>query len=306
MKIDKKRRTMLLVACLSIVVVVAGLIMASAADNKLKIPDLKEAVWGKTVYSNEKGAIDASNLEEGYISAKYTGGKKVAIKVQITKKDLATYTYNLDNTGKAEIFPISEGDGEYTVRIYEKNDDTGKYALAYGTTLTVKLRNALAPFLYPNQYVNFTASSQVAKKAAELTTGVSTELDKVGAIYNFVVGGFTYDTELAKTVQSGYIPNVDAVLSAKKGICFDYSAVMCAMLRSQGIPARLEVGYAGTVYHAWINVYIEDMGWIDKAIYFDGYEWKLMDPTFASTGNSSSSVMEYIGNGDNYSVKYVY
>ncbi len=61
---------------------------------------------------------------------------------------------------------------------------------------------------------------------------------------------------------------------------------------------------AGSVYHAWINVYSEEEGWIDAAIYFDGQEWKLMDPTFASSNNSSQAIMKYIGNGANYQAKY--
>ena len=36
------------------------------------------------------------------------------------------------------------------------------------------------------------------------------------------------------------------------------------MLRSQRIPAKLEIGYSGDIYHAWISVYIKDIGWIDK------------------------------------------
>ena len=41
-------------------------------------------------------------------------------------------------------------------------------------------------------------------------------------------------------------------------------------------------------------------------IYFNGTEWKLMDPTFASSSNNSESVLEYIGNGENYTAKYLY
>ena len=81
---------------------------------------------------------------------------------------------------------------------------------------------------------------------------------------------------------------------------------MSAMLRSQGVPVKLIVGYAGDVYHSWINVYSEKDGWIEGKIYFDGKQWKLMDPTFASSGNSSDAIMEYIGNGSNYSAKYQY
>ena len=54
------------------------------------------------------------------------------------------------------------------------------------------------------------------------------------------------------------------------------------MLRSQGIPTRLEVGYAGTVYHAWISTYIKDVGWINGIIQFNGSGWTLIDPTTAS------------------------
>lgn len=81
---------------------------------------------------------------------------------------------------------------------------------------------------------------------------------------------------------------------------------MSAMLRSQSVPVKLIVGYTGKDYHAWINVYSESEGWIEGKIYFDGKEWKLMDPTFASSGKQSDEIMEYIGNGENYSAKYQY
>ena len=105
---------------------------------------------------------------------------------------------------------------------------------------------------------------------------------------------------------SGYLPVLDTVLKEKKGICFDYAALMTAMLRSQEIPCKLVVGYADEVYHAWISVWTEESGWIDGTIFFDGHAWHRMDPTFASSGNRSDSIMNYIGNGANYSAKYLY
>ena len=39
---------------------------------------------------------------------------------------------------------------------------------------------------------------------------------------------------------------------------------------------------------------------------FDGHDWKLMDPTFASSGKQSREIMQYIGNGSNYKAKYSY
>ncbi|MBP3701948.1 MAG: transglutaminase domain-containing protein, partial [Lachnospiraceae bacterium] len=78
------------------------------------------------------------------------------------------------------------------------------------------------------------------------------------------------------------------------------------MLRSQGIPCKLVVGYAGSVYHAWISVWSEATGWIDGAVYFNGTSWQRMDPTYAASSENPSSAMEFIGNGDNYTAKYIY
>ncbi|MEG1997770.1 MAG: transglutaminase-like domain-containing protein, partial [Clostridiales bacterium] len=131
-------------------------------------------------------------------------------------------------------------------------------------------------------------------------------LSKVGVIYKYVIKNYTYNTKLAATVTSGYLPNLDAFFDKKSGICFDYAALMTAMLRSQNIPTKLVVGYTGKAYHAWISVYTEAGGWLDNVIFFNGAEWKLMDPTFASSSKSSESIMKYIGNGENYSAKYLY
>ena len=76
------------------------------------------------------------------------------------------------------------------------------------------------------------------------------------------------------------------------------------MLRSQRIPAKLEIGYAGAIYHAWISVYIEEIGWIDRLIEFTGDAWTRMDPTFAASNGNSDAVLEYIGDGTNYNLQY--
>ena len=78
---------------------------------------------------------------------------------------------------------------------------------------------------------------------------------------------------------------------------------MTAMLRVQRIPTKLVVGYAGELYHAWISVYLDGVGWIDNIIYFDGKDWVRMDPTFAASGCGAS---EYVGDSSNYHDLYYY
>ena len=129
-------------------------------------------------------------------------------------------------------------------------------------------------------------------------------------MYSYVVNTLSYDKSRAAAIASGqitsYLPDLDCVLAEKKGICFDYAALMTGMLRSQGVPCKMVVGWAGTQYHAWVSVWTQETGWVEGAIYFDGTTWHRMDPTFASSGNNSSEILQYIGNGSNYTVKYLY
>lgn len=257
---------------------------------------------GSVTYSNGIATLDASNASQGYCMIQYSGGVP-KIKVQISK-DGVTYTYDLNARSAYEVFPFSEGNGSYTVKVFEQVTGN-QYSQVLSQTVSVTLADEFGPFLYPNQYVNFSEGSSVVSVAAQITAGED-EIGKVRAVYDYVVGNFTYDTAKAQSVQSGYLPNVDQVLAEKKGICFDYAAVMTAMLRSQDIPTKLVVGYTGNVYHAWVNVYIKEIGWVDNFIYFDGVSWKLMDPTFASSGKNSEAVKQYIGDGANYKSKYSY
>ena len=102
---------------------------------------------GVTTYSNEKATLDASNVSEGYIMVKYTGsvGK---IKVQITKSGSETYTYDLSSSGVYEVFPLSEGSGSYSVKVFE-NIQGNQYSQAFSQNVNATITNQFGPFLYP-------------------------------------------------------------------------------------------------------------------------------------------------------------
>ena len=268
------------------------------------IPDTMQPVAsGTQVKKSDKAVIDYSNTRDGYVMVQYTASTSKRLKAQV-KGPTTTYTYNL-TAGEWEVFPLSNGNGSYQVIVYENISGT-KYSTVTSVSFQVTLTDEFAPFLRPNQYVDYGVAPKTVAKAAELTAGKTDPLAKVQAIYEFVVKNLTYDKQLAATVQSGYLPVLDTVLAKKTGICFDYAALMTGMLRSQGVPCKLVVGYAGTAYHAWISVWSEKTGWVEGVIYFDGTSWQRMDPTFASSGKQSASIMQYIGDGKNYTVKYLY
>lgn len=257
---------------------------------------------GTVTYGNEVVSIDASNLDKGYICVKYQGTCP-KVKFQLTGPDQVTYTYDLFGQDY-EIFPLTGGDGTYHIGVYENISGT-QYATSFYQELAVALENSFLPFLHPNQYVNFTPESETVLMAQELAASANTDLDVVSNVYNYVISSISYDYDKAQNMTSGYLSDIDETLRSGSGICLDYAALMAAMLRSQGIPTHLEVGYAKDAYHAWISVYVDEKGWINGMIEFNGASWSLLDPTFAAN-SSEKSLKKFIGDGSNYTIKYVY
>jgi len=263
---------------------------------------------GAAVEENEQAIIDYSNSRDGYIMVRYTENSDVLIKLLIIGPDGVQYQYKLEPAGDFVAFPLSSGNGSYEIGVFMQVD-ADRYAMVLSTTIDVTLTDEFAPFLRPNQFVNFNQDSEAVRKAAELTARTDVFMEKVAAIYQFIITNIDYDTEFANTVQQGnapnYVPDIDRVLSRKMGICFDYASLMTAMLRSQGIPTKLVIGYAGEIRHAWISVYSKEEGWLDDVIFFDGNEWHFADPTFAASG-SSQEIARFIGDGSNYTVTHVH
>lgn len=261
---------------------------------------------GASVAKNAKAEIDKSNSQDGYIMVRFLDQTDQDLRITVKGPEgTPPPPYKLNVSGSYEVLPLTQGSGSYEVAVLE-SVTPGHYAMILSDTFDVQLTDEFAPFLRPNQYVNYRSDSEAVKCAAKLGKDGDTVLDTVFGIYHYVTENISYDTYLAQTVQKGYLPDVDTTLRTGKGICFDYSALMSAMLRSQGIPTKLVIGHAGGTYHAWIDVYSEEEGWIDKVIYFDGVSWVLMDPTFAASEGREKEIAQFIGDSENYLTERVY
>lgn len=106
-----------------------------------------------------------------------------------------------------------------------------------------------------------------AELAAKATEGKTSPLDKARAIYDYVFTTMRYD----KTGTGWGRGDVLYACDAKKGNCTDFHSLFIAMARSQGIPARFEIGFplptdkhsaeiAG--YHCWSDFFEPEHGWI--------------------------------------------
>ena len=212
--------------------------------------------------------LDISNISQGYLTA-VSDSNGTTKNIQLSADDGVVYSYFV-SSGESAVIPFTSGSGTYQVSCYEQVNGS-QYAALFAQALEVSLENEFLPFLYPNQYV---------------TQHV------------------TYDEDKAATVETGYLPDIDETLSTGKGICFDYAALMTAMLRSRDIPCKLQIGYAGDIKHAWIDVYIRGKGWVEQAITYDGEKWNRMDPTFTANSEDEELINSYIGDSANYTLQF--
>lgn len=256
---------------------------------------------GKKTLGNSPLILDISNQDQGYLTAE-SDSDDSRMNIQLTAPSGVVYSYFLE-PDEQTVLPFSEGSGEYLITCYQQIDGN-QYAALYTETLTIKLQNEFLPFLYPNQYVDFSSKSEACKLAASLVKEDMTDIDILKTFYAYVTSHISYDYDKADSVEAGYLPDIDDTLSTGTGICFDYAALTTAMLRSQDIPCKLQIGYSGDVKHAWIDVYIRGSGWVTKAVSFDGDTWKLMDPTFDANSDGDEAIQEYIGDESNYTVQF--
>lgn len=263
---------------------------------------------GVKVYSNNDALIDASNSSQGYLMIKLKKAMSGSYRILVNADDInVRYTFQLNSSGNYEVIPLTEGSGKYTVNVL-KVTSAGKGTVMFKQSLSVSVADSFLPFLTPNQFCMYDAGSSCVALSSKLCGGNKDTIAKTAAIYDYVINNISY-VSTAENGANGYIPVPDTVLANKSGICFDYASLMAAMLRSQKIPTKVVVGYAGDIYHAWISVYVDGSGWIDGYIYFDGNSWNRMDPTFAASAKDDAdykNTVDFISNVSNYSVMYYY
>lgn len=230
---------------------------------------------GLSVIGQDGVVLDISNRNEGYIGIQCLSTND-GLKVQITAPNELVYTYDINSGGQLEFFPLSEGSGTYQVSVYGRIEGI-LYYLMYSAPVEVALVSQTALYTYPNQQVYYTVDSQIVALADKLTKDCLTDDEKTRILYYFVALTLEYDYDAAQRIKSGsfesrYRSDPDDTWQRKTGVCYDFAVLYAAMLRAEGIPARLVKGFVlkpgatAYVYHAWNEVW-------------DGAAWQIYDAT---------------------------
>lgn len=210
--------------------------------------------------------IDTRNANNGFVTIHNTSSSRMKIGICYNKNN----EIFLDCPNGKSNFALEQGSGTYIVTLYRCVSGT-TYTEVAKNTVTATIKDQFAVYKVATAEVAFTANDAVSKKVDELCRNKKTA-DKVVAIWNFIRDRYQYDYAFAKKITSGevkqYTPDPNTVLSANKGICYDFASLFAAMCRTEGIPCKIVKGYVGNTYHAWNQVYV------------DG-EWREIDLTSA-------------------------
>lgn len=209
---------------------------------------------GDRVYHENGLHVDVSNADEGYVIV-HADPSSTRLKLRVTCEGV-TYTYDLDANGEKAVIPLQMGSGQYMIALY-RNVNGNRYSRKADVELIVGVKDENNVFTMPNQYVYYTEESPAVQKAHEICEGLETDREKVEVIREYISKNYLYDYVRAVTISSGYLGDVDGCYEKGMGICQDLAALTACMLRAEGIPTKLVIGYAGNVYHAWNSVLID-------------------------------------------------
>ena len=231
-------------------------------------------------------------------------------RVEVLSPDGSRASYPLGNAsaeddGSTYTVPLTGGNGSYRIDLLEKVPGSSRFAYLFSRRLDVEAADAAAPFLRGNCVIFYKDGDPVTETAREVTEGMTSQLAMTQAVYDYVISHVSYDTELAANAPVDYVPSPNGTLSAGTGVAPDYAALMTAMLRSVGIPARMETGYLGEMYHAWVSVQTDVSGTVGGAFDVTAGTWSVVDPTLGAC-NKSDRIRSYLNKPSRYTPVCIY
>ena len=208
--------------------------------------------------------ISSSALSNGMLAIKTHDLDGTRHKVMVTK-DGKSRAYDVSNG--TYLFPLPFGDGEYSVKLFENLHDD-EYKLMFQTD--VESSNEENAYLTSNSLLVY-SGDVIPEDTMSILESPSCGPNM---ICEYVESKLSYDFEKARKIanESFHGLNGNESLSLNSGVCSDYCAITCMMMRTNGVPCKISVGHcsASDSLHCWIT-YLQDGKWI------------VMDPTMRDT-----------------------
>lgn len=276
----------------------------------LPLRHVSEAQPGDEQQTGDGGmTLDVSNVGNGYVLARFDGVNDLQARLMMVLN--GTEHWFAIHPGKGwETIPLTSSGEVYLEGLVETAAGSELYVTDVSITLKVQLLDPLEPFLRSSQVVNYDDKPEVMSLHESLSADMSAAgaQERLFAILQWEMSYMNYDYGMALSPPDGHVPDLEHTIQTRYGVCYDLASLMCALLRMQGIPSRLEIGYMDEGYHAWVSTYsYVDETW--KRVEWKAGEWYAMDPTLAIT--SGEGIKDYIDaiqcmKGVRYVVRYTY
>jgi hypothetical protein len=236
-------------------------------------------------------SIDTTQIQKGLVGIQYSGTMSKIIKVTVEANGNKNVYTVPDNT--PNFVPLQMGNGTYKITVLENVSGT-KYKPLKTETIEVKNVDVNTMFTSPSFLANFNASMEAIKGYMNLTKEKQAK-EAIELVYADLVKGYSYDFSKINNLPTDYVPVIDEMYKKKAGICYDYTVLMAAALRSKGIPTKIVMGYAPGVkeYHAWNEILI-DGKWVAVDTTYDSQMYKAkVEYSFAKDASKRSVVKIY-------------
>jgi transglutaminase-like putative cysteine protease len=222
---------------------------------------------GKTVFYTVENRLKTDVI----ISLGAVTSVDIPIKLQTFSREQTDETI----TSTTEVRDIAAIVSTQVIRPYQR------YRVSTGETVATPEELAKAGTDYPEwvtgHYLQLPENfpSSVRNLSVEITKDAKMPYDKALAIKAYL-RRFHYD-------QLVQVPPVNSdgveyfLYVTERGVCTEFASAMAVMLRASGVPARIATGYfrgeldeetgyyaiRGRNYHAWVEVYFPQYGWIE-------------------------------------------
>jgi transglutaminase-like putative cysteine protease len=236
------------------------------------------------------GAVPGSS-DDGVVMDDLGGELLRAVRYQWRRFDYELGTIAIQNGRQMPLVPADDFEAEGS-----SDDHPDQYLLA----MPEKLPDGTDPL------AGLRATAETVRQQAQLEPNQHFEIAQALAGYLRASGDFQY-SELGQKRTAGVDPLEDFVTAHRRGHCEYFAGALALMLRSQGIPARVAIGYragewnsAGGYYHvrqlhahAWVEALLEPAHYADQDR-FEGLDgdraWLTLDATPSGQGAAGDNL----------------
>ena len=227
--------------------------------------------WTRTGLSRPYlGALD------GPVGSNRTVVQRYSLRTAATDLPAAAYPVDVRNISSSSVDVTSTGTLTADGRLPNGTNYTIESRVPSATVSELRAAGTDYPLSIEERYTALPRSSvpeRVYNLTDQVTSQSSNPFESARAIESYLEDNKEYSQNVSapsSTMADGFLFEMDA------GYCTYFAGTMATMLRTQGIPARVAVGYSsgqyvgndtwvvrGTDAHAWVEVYFPDTGWVE-------------------------------------------